>query len=379
MTEKFLFEDTRPYNDAEVPAAIQRIVSNPSFSFIINYLFPDIDAKEFKEKCLGIKTVSQFQNIVMKPAIWSIVDKTSDGLSSEGFEQLKDNRKRMFVSNHRDILLDAALLQILLLQNELDTSEITFGSNLMQGDLVIDIGKINKMFKIERGGNIRTFYKNSMEVSNYMRYAITHKKQSVWIAQRNGRTKDGDDKTEIGVLKMFSLSSDKPFMENLSELNITPISISYEYEPCAFLKASELFITKYQKYVKSPNEDLNSIINGITQPKGHINMVICKDVSTEDLEECDKLEKNDKFVHLANIMDRRIIQNFKLFPNNYIAYDIQNGTETYSDFYSANQKKDFENYMEDGLSKINLPYEELRSIFLSIYANPVANKRNLNS
>ena len=378
MAEEYLFEDTRPYTDAEVPAAIQRIVNNPSFSFIVNYLFPDIDNKDFREKCLNIKTVSEFQHIVMDPAIWSIVAKTSDGLTSSGFEQLKDNRKRMFVSNHRDILLDAALLQILLLQNGLDTSEITFGSNLMKGDIVIDIGKINKMFRIERGGNIRTFYKNSLEVSRYMRYAITQKKQSVWIAQRNGRTKDGDDKTEIGVLKMFSLSSDKPFVENLSELNITPISISYEYEPCAFHKASELLISKYQKYIKAPNEDLNRIIQGITQPKGRINMVICKDISLDDLNECDKYEKNDKLVHLAKIMDKRIIENYMLFPNNYIACDILSNSKKYSDFYTNDQKKDFENYMNDGLRTINLPYDELKNIFLLIYANPVFNVKNPN-
>jgi len=379
MSDLYMFENTRPYNDTEVPDAVKRIVNNSSFSFIINYLFPNIDLKAFKEKFLTIKTVAQFQDMVMRDAIWSIVKKTSEGLTYDGFESLKDGRNRMFISNHRDILLDAALLQILLIQNGLDTSEITFGSNLMQGDLVIDIGKINKMFKIERGGNIRTFYKNSLEVSRYMRYAITQKKQSVWIAQRNGRTKNGDDKTEIGVLKMFSLSSDKPFIENLAELNITPISISYEFEPCAFQKASELLISKYQKYIKAPNEDLESIIHGITQPKGHINLVICKDISLEDLENSDKFEKNDKLLHLASIIDKRIIGNYKLFANNYIAFDILNDTKKYSDFYTSGQKKFFEEYMKDGLKKIDLPYDELKNIFLAIYANPVANVANLNS
>ena len=352
MSDLYMFENTRPYNDTEVPDAVKRIVNNSSFSFIINYLFPNIDLKAFKEKFLTIKTVAQFQDMVMRDAIWSIVKKTSEGLTYDGFESLKDGRNRMFISNHRDILLDAALLQILLIQNGLDTSEITFGSNLMQGDLVIDIGKINKMFKIERGGNIRTFYKNSLEVSRYMRYAITQKKQSVWIAQRNGRTKNGDDKTEIGVLKMFSLSSDKPFIENLAELNITPISISYEFEPCAFQKASELLISKYQKYIKAPNEDLESIIHGITQPKGHINLVICKDISLEDFENSDKFEKNDKLLHLASIIDKRIIGNYKLFANNYIAFDILNDTKKYSDFYTSGQKKFFEEYIKYGLKKI---------------------------
>lgn len=377
MIGQYLFEDTRPYTDAEVPAAVNRIVNDSYFSFIVNYLFPNIDIEQFKEKCLTIKTVEQFQKMVMNDAIRAIISKTSDGLTSDGFEALKDGRNRMFVSNHRDILLDAAILQILLLENGLDTSEITFGSNLMRGDLVIDIGKINKMFRIERGGNIRTFYNNSLKVSNYMRYAITQKKQSVWIAQRNGRTKDGDDKTEIGVLKMFSLSSNKPFVENLAELNITPISISYEYEPCAFSKAPELLISKYQTYIKAPNEDLQSILNGITRKKGRINFSICKDISYDDLVLCDKLEKNDKLNCLAKIIDKRIISNYKLFPNNYIAYNLLNNSDKYSDFYNHNERKEFEDYLNEGVRNINLPKDELKSILLTMYANPVVNAEKL--
>ena len=195
-------------------------------------------------------------------AIESIINKTSSGLTYNGIENVDKNINYMLVSNHRDIALDATLLAYIFYINNLDTFEITFGSNLMQGDFVIDFGKINKMFKISRGGNARDFYKDSLHVSNYMRHTITEKKQSVWIAQRNGRTKDGSDETEIGVLKMFSLSSDKNFVENLNEIKILPISISYEYEPCDFLKAMEIYISSYQKYIKEAGEDLRSIITG---------------------------------------------------------------------------------------------------------------------
>lgn len=378
MTDTFMFEDTRPYTDEEVPAAIHRIATNPSFDFIVKYLFPNADLANFKKEFLTIQSTREFQIKVMDKAIWSIVNKTSTGLTQNGLEKLYDNRKRMFISNHRDILLDAAILQILLVQHQIDTSEITFGSNLMRGDLVIDIGKINKMFKIERGGNIRTFYKSSLEVSRYMRYAINEKHQSVWIAQRNGRTKDGDDKTEIGVLKMFSLSSDKPFIDNLEELNITPIAISYEYEPCDFQKATELFISKYQKYEKSPNEDLESILHGITQFKGGISLSICDEISHDELVECNRMDKNEKFNQLGKLIDERIYNNYKLFKTNYIAYDLLHNTEIYADHYTVDEKKDFIQYMEDGLRTINLPFDELKSIFLSIYANSVINIEHLN-
>lgn len=248
------FEFTRPYNDSEIPAAVARVAESPFFGSIAHYLFPGIDVETIRQQLLQVKTIKEFQQRYMLHAINSILRQTSTGLASSGFEQLDKAHNYMFIANHRDILLDAAILQILLDKNGLDTSEITFGSNLMQGGLVIDIGKMNKMFRIVRGGSVHDFYKNSLEVSSYMRYALLEKKQSVWIAQRNGRTKNGDDHTEIAVLKMFSISSSKPFIENMDELNITPIVISYEYEPCDFLKTQELYISQYQRYIKEPGK-----------------------------------------------------------------------------------------------------------------------------
>ena len=251
----------------------------------------------------------------------------------------------------------------------------------MQGDFVIDIAKINKMFKIARSGSAKDFYRDSILASEYMRHVINDKKESVWIAQRNGRTKDGDDKTELGVLKMFSLSSDKAFVENFAELNITPIAISYEYEPCDFLKTMELYISSFQKYVKEPGEDLRSIIAGIMQQKGKINISVTPSITREELEYCDQFEKNAKFTHLAEIIDKRIYQNYKLFKNNYIAYDILNGTHTYEDQYSNDDKDNFVKYMRSGLSKLPCTKDgemtEMENIFLKMYANPVKNFINL--
>lgn len=373
------FEFTRPYNDSEIPAAVARVAESPFFGSIAHYLFPGIDVETIRQQLLQVKTIKEFQQRYMLHAINSILRQTSTGLASSGFEQLDKAHNYMFIANHRDILLDAAILQILLDKNGLDTSEITFGSNLMQGGLVIDIGKMNKMFRIVRGGSVHDFYKNSLEVSSYMRYALLEKKQSVWIAQRNGRTKNGDDHTEIAVLKMFSISSSKPFIENMDELNITPIVISYEYEPCDFLKTQELYISQYQRYIKEPGEDLNSILKGIKQQKGGISVSVAPTISREELQDCDKHEKNDKFVQLAQLIDKRVYSHYKLWKTNYIAYDMLEEGERYASQYSDTEKDAFIQYMEEGLRSLVGEADELKNIFLNIYANPVRNKLIINN
>ena len=366
-----MFEETRPYYDHEIPGAITRVASNPFFGTIVKYLFPEVDLQQFKADFLNISTIDEFQHKVMLKAIWSIVRETCTDFTWDGFEALDNNRRYMFIANHRDILLDAALLQIVLDAHHIRTSEITFGNNLMQGDLVIDIGKMNKMFRIMRGGTVHDFYRNSLEVSSYMRYALLEKGESVWIAQRNGRTKDGHDRTESALLKMFSISSPKSFVENLGELNITPVAISYEFEPCDFMKTQELCIAQYQQYIKEPGEDLRSILQGATQFKGHVHLSATPTITLEELEECDKQEKNMKFSSLAAIIDQRIHDHYKIWNNSYIAYDLLNNMQRYSDRYTADEKEAFVNYMESGLRGLRGEVDELRSLFLKIYAGPV--------
>ena len=368
-----MFEETRPYFDSEIPAAIARVAENPFFPSIVKYLFRGVDFQQFKAEFLKISTIDEFQQNVMLKAIWSIVHKSCTEFTWEGFDRLDNSHRYLFIANHRDILLDAALLQIVLNANHIQTSEITFGSNLMQGDLVIDIGKMNKMFRIVRGGTVHDFYRNSMEVSSYMRHALLEKGESVWIAQRNGRTKNGDDRTATAILKMFSISSPKPFVENLGELNITPVAISYEFEPCDFMKTQELYISQYQQYIKEPGEDLRSILQGITQFKGHIHLSVTPTITREELAECDLQEKNQKFSSLAAIIDKRIHSHYKIWNNNYIAYDLLNNSQQYVNRYTAAEKDTFVQYMENGLKGLRGEPDELRSLFLRIYAGAVCN------
>lgn len=368
-----MYDDIRPYSNSEIPAAVARVAADPVFGTIVHYLFPEADIPQFRQEFLKIKTVQEFQERIMLKAIQSIIAKTSTGLTVEGFEKLDCSSRYMFVSNHRDILLDAAILQVILNQYGHDTSEITFGNNLMQGQFTIDIGKINKMFRIDRGGSLRNFYKKLLEISQYMRFTIIDKRQSVWIAQRNGRTKNGNDKTDTALLKMFATSSSKPFAKNLGELNITPLAVSYEYEPCDFLKTQELYISQYQPYVKAPGEDLHSIVQGITQSKGRIHIVATPTITAEEYAQCDDMDKNRRFANLTKLIDQRIHNGYRLWPTNYIAYDLIERKDRYADRYTDCDKKAFVEHMELGLCLLEGDHEELQRIFLDIYANPILN------
>jgi hypothetical protein len=366
------FDDIRPYYDAEIKDAMLRIVSNPYFEYIINFLYPGVPVEVLKTKFRSFDSVLSFQVNVMNSAIQNIVKNSSAGLTYNGFEHLDNSKRYVFLSNHRDILLDSALLQLLLHINGHDTSEITFGDNLMTSQLIIDIGKSNKMFKLVRGGTPKNIFVNSAHTSGYIRYTITRKRQSVWIAQRNGRTKDGNDRTQQAVLKMLGMSGGRDFVKNFSQLNIAPIAISYEYEPGDFLKTKEIYISRRQTYVKAAGEDLNSILTGIKQNKGRIHMAITPPVTETELGEFGDAPKNERVGNLAALIDARIHRNFRIWNTNYIAYDILHGSG-FERNYTSGEKDAFVTYMNKALSDIEWDRDELESIFLSIYANPVEN------
>jgi hypothetical protein len=367
------FEDTRPYRDEEIPAVIKRVADNSHFPEVVNYLFPQVDLQTFTENFRKIKTVDEFQVQVMNNVLRAILQRTTTEFSYSGMDKLIHDKSYMFISNHRDIMLDSAILQVGLYECGLKTSEITFGSNLMTSPFIVDIGKMNKMFKIERGGTPRELFSNSLKVSRYMRYAITQKQQSTWIAQRNGRAKNGFDATEVAVLKMFAMSSSANFVSNLMELHITPIVISYEYEPCDFLKTRELYISKRKPYHKAPGEDLVSIVHGVKQWKGHIHLVACDTITEEELTQCDVFRHNEKFKQLARIIDEKIHSNYRLCKTNYIAHDLLHQSDKYSSSYLPAEKEAFKIYMADGLQNIEGDKHELETIFLQIYATPVDN------
>ena len=373
--ETTIFDDIRPYNAEEIPAAMQRIAYSSSFPILAAYIYPNEPLDDVRERIAGYKTVREFQTETMSMVNERVIKNSITDFSCSGLDKLNPNEQYLYVSNHRDIMLDSSLLQYFLVQNGFDTTEITFGANLMMNPLIIDIGKSNKMFKVERpGGSIKEFYRCSKHLSDYIRHTITEKKQSVWIAQRNGRTKDGNDATDQGIIKMFCMSCPDDKIKAIDQLHIVPVSISYEWESCDILKSLELYESQFAKYTKKPGEDLNSILTGIVQPKGRVHIELCDPISHAELAKFENMTGNEYHRAVAKLLDNRINTAYRLYPNNYIAYDLRYGTNKYQECYTQEQKDEFLQYIRQLERYDTCDMEQLTDIFLGIYSNPVNNK-----
>jgi len=366
------FDDIRPYYQEEIPAAMKRIAECEVFPLLASFVYPDKSVEQVRERVCGFKTTLEFQQDTMSKVNEQVIKRSITKFSCDGLERLSPNKQYLYVSNHRDIMLDSSLLQYFLLKNGFDTTEITFGANLMMNPVVIDVGKANKMFRVERpSGNIKEFYKASLHLSEYIRYVIKEKKQSVWIAQRNGRTKDGIDATDQGIIKMFCMSEQKDKIKALDELHIVPVAISYEWESCDILKALELYESQYTKYTKKPGEDLNSILTGILQPKGEVHIELCKPIRRDELLRLENLTKSEYHKAVAKLIDSRIKPAYRLYPNNYIAHDMLFGNTKYKDLYTEEQYDAFAKrltLLDKYEDTCNI--ERLKEIFIGIYANP---------
>ena len=372
-----IWDDIRPFRDDEIPAAMQRIATDPDFPKVMSYIYEGQDVEAKIKAFSNFKTVSQFQIDFMFDAINAIIRKTTTGFTYDGLEHLEKGKGYLFVSNHRDILLDAALLQIALYNCGLDCSEITFGDNLMQPGIVSDFGKSNRMFKVVRRGTTKDFFKTSLHLSSYIRYVLNERNTSVWIAQRNGRTKDGDDKTEAAVLKMFALSGDRNIGTNFSALNIVPMAISYEWETCITQKVRELYLSQDHPYIKEKDEDFRSIMEGILSPKGKVHIQICEPITAEELLNAGSMDRNEALAYIASVIDNRIYSGYKIFNTNYIAFDMLYNTFKFTDKYTKEEYKHFADVMHATLSRWKEILLPLMNLYLKVYSNPVVNKLSL--
>ena len=370
------FDDIRPYYEEEIAAAMQRIAYSDVFPLLASYVYPTENINDVRNRVCKFKTVREFQHDTMRRVNEQIIARSITDFTVSGLERLAKDKYYLFVSNHRDIMLDASLLQYYFVINGFETTEITFGANLMTHPVVIDVCKSNNMFKVERpGGDMKEFYRRSMHLSEYIRFTIKEKGQSVWIAQRNGRTKDGKDQTDQGIIKMFCMSEKKDKLKALEELNIVPLAVSYEWESCDLLKALELYQSQYTKYTKKPGEDLNSILTGILQPKGRVHISICEPIHAEELAAFEGLTNNEYHKSVAKLIDSRINSAYRLFPNNYIAHDMLYGNTHYQAMYTEQEYDMFNNrLMKLEQYEDTCDLEQLREIFIGIYANPVDNR-----
>ena len=379
MVDLTEFESISPYTDEQASEALGKLADYPAVAQASRYFFPEESPDFLKNVLKQIKTIDQFQVLVMQRFVRWVLEHTAKNFSYDGISNIDPGKKFLALSNHRDIIMDPAITQLVLYTNGIPMTEIAVGDNLITNEAIEYLIRSNRMIKVVRGISARELYLSSQLLSKYIRLNITEQRSSIWLAQRQGRTKNGYDVTEQGLLKMLDMSGTGDFQSNFEALNIIPMSISYEYEPCDILKARETVISRKQKYVKAEGEDFNSIMVGIMQPKGNIHLNIGKPLTSEEIAAAAQCDKNDRYQLIRHAVDIRVIEGYKLWKNNYVAYDILNHSFRYSDKYTAADVETFVAYMEKQLDTVEptLNREDLRKHFLEIYANPVVSKELL--
>lgn len=368
------FDSIRPFYDAEVNAAICASLNHPMLKAIMNFTFPDVADDVWKEQLRKTHSIRDFQCNFIYQAIQKVLQKSSEGLSTSGFEKLEKNTSYLFISNHRDIILDTSLLNTCLFDYGLVMTASAIGDNLVKRDFMNTLAKLNRNFLVQRGLSPRELLQSSKLMSEYIGQLLLRENRSVWIAQREGRTKDGNDATHSGVLKMLGMGSDeKDLMQYFKKLKVVPVSISYEYDPTDALKMPQLMAeAKDEIYVKEKNEDFVNLLSGIIGQKKRIHIHVGEVLGKElDIIAAENDNTNKQVQAMAQAIDDSILQSYKLWPTNYIAYDLLYKTNTYSNHYTENEKSLFERRLE---MKIDISNEMMVESFLNMYANPVVNK-----
>lgn len=369
------FENIRFYRDGEVQPALQQYVKHPMIKALLQFTFPEKSFEEIQELVTGCKSIRDFQTKVIYISIERVLEKSSDGLSYSGFENLQKDQSYMFISNHRDILLDTSLLNFALYEQDLIMTASAIGDNLVKKPFLLLLSRLNRNFLVQRGLGPREMLKSSLELSEYIKDLLIEQNRSVWMAQREGRTKDGNDKTQQGVLKMLAMAKGgKSISEYFSQLKIVPVSISYEFDPTDVLKMPEIMAKRMEEtYVKSANEDFNSIMKGALGYKGRIHISAGEVLPKElfDSIEAKESSVNDQLQAVAAVIDQRVHKNYHLWPANYIACDLLNNNSDHSSHYNIKQKRQFERRLT---RRVDFKNSLEVNSYLLMYANPVLNK-----
>lgn len=368
------FDAIRPFYDTEINEAIRSTVNHPMMKAIMNFTFPDSEDAVWKNQLLKTHSIRDFQCNFIYQAVQKVIQSSSDGVFTAGFEKLEKNTSYLFISNHRDIILDTSLLNASLFDHGLVMTASAIGDNLVKRAFMDTLAKLNRNFLVKRGLSPREMLESSKLMSEYIGQLLLRENRSVWIAQREGRTKDGNDVTNPGILKMLAMGSDQNnLMQYFKNLKIVPVSISYEYDPTDVLKMPQLLAeANNEVYVKTKNEDFNTLLSGVLGQKKRIHIQI-GDILNHEIETIDnELDNNNKKIQaLAAAIDDSIIKNYKLWPTNFIAYDLLNNTDLYAKNYSENERMLFERRLEMRIDNKN---QIAREGFLNMYANPVVNK-----
>lgn len=368
------FDEIRYFNDQEVNERLQNIARDPMMKAFMNFTFPDTDEQVWLEQFKNIHSISDFQHQFVAYAVRQILAKSSDGLTTSGFDKLDKDTPYLFISNHRDIVLDTSLLNLVLLEGGYVMTASAIGDNLVRKKFLNVLAKLNRNFLVQRGLPLREQLTSSQTMSEYIKEQLSQENRSVWIAQREGRTKNGNDSTQQGVLKMLAMASgDQSLTDYFKTLKIVPVSISYEYDPTDSLKMPQLLAQhRDEEYIKGKNEDFTNIISGILGQKKRIH-IHAGEVLDRELDEIAATidNKNKQLQAIAQVIDRSIISNYKLWPTKYIAYDLLHNTHTYASEYTEQEKQLFARRLE---MRIDPSDPVSKEYFLAMYANPLVNK-----
>lgn len=371
------FDSIRFYHDEEVQQVLQNISHHPMLKSLIDYTFPEYTEQQVTDLVNNIHSIRDFQSKIIYHTLQQVLKNTSEGLSSSGFENLDPDTSYLFISNHRDILLDTSFLNVLLMEHGKIMTASAVGDNLVQKQLFMDLAKLNRNFIVKRGLSPRELLGSSRLLSEYMHHLLKNDNRSVWIAQREGRTKDGNDATHQGVLKMIGMACNEDSMiDYFKKLRIVPVSISYEYDPTDKLKMPQLMAKIADElYIKDKNEDFLNLMSGVVGQKKRIHLHVGTPLNSElDLIKNETTNVNKQIQMLGKVLDDHIIGNYKLWPTNYIAYDLLNDTDRFANEYTDKEKQLFLRRLELKVDKDN---EAMVDTFLEMYANPVVNKLKL--
>ncbi|MDP2160286.1 MAG: 1-acyl-sn-glycerol-3-phosphate acyltransferase [Flavobacterium sp.] len=368
------FDSIRPYYDSEVNEGICSILNHPMMKAMMNFTYPDIDESVWMEQLKKTHSIRDFQVNFIYESVQKVLERSSDGLTTSGFDALEKNTSYLFISNHRDIILDTSLLNVSLYDHQLVMTASAIGDNLVKKDFLLKLSKLNRNFLVLRNLPPRELLQSSKLMSEYIGHLLQRENRSVWIAQREGRTKDGNDATHQGVLKMLAMGSDEAqVMDYFKKIKIVPVSISYEYDPTDALKMPQLIAEANNEiYIKEKNEDFITLLSGIMGQKKRIHIHVAGVLDQEIDQIKSSLDNSNKQIQaLAQAIDDAILSTYKLWPTNYIAYDLLHNTNRFSNQYTENEKMLFERRLE---MKIDCTNSKAIESFLAMYANPVVNK-----
>ncbi len=379
------FQDIAPYDDWQYHEKLGALVKEPGFEHAVKYIFPNIDYEAFCQKLLQVSTRNEFQHDVMGPFLETLAAKTTSGLTCDGLENVADRGAYTFITNHRDIVLDASFLNLCFIRNGHPITQVAIGNNLLIYEWITDLVKLNRSFIVKRDGEIRTALDNARQLSGYIHYVINERHEPVWIAQREGRAKDSNDLTQESLIKMIGLAPSADVKANILSARLNPVSITYEYDPNDFLKAREFLLRRRDPdFKKSQRDDLLSMETGLMKFKGRVHMHIGKCINAE-LERSEATSRLEVIREACRLIDNSIHRGYKIFPCNYIAYDKLEGTDRFAGSYNAEDVASFDAYINGQLDKVDVAdvtaeeREFMRGMMLNMYANPLRNQLAANA